>query len=197
MRISTKLVMLAALAIAAVGTVAARCYTIEWTSPDDEAAYGTAVWRELILAEGEYRFSPEYPVRERLLGMCGEYDPDEALVRRGGLLCQAYVLDVETPDGLVTITSVEDLLAMFGPIDSEDEAASLIRATVGGFATYDNATAPAGAEFLVRVDDLRHNCSPTAAFYKIIYAVTREGAARIVGEEPPRREHNGGAVCYD
>jgi hypothetical protein len=191
------MLMLAGVALAAMSAIGARCYTIEWQSPEDEAAYGTAVWRELILEDGEYRFTPAYPVQEVLLGMCGEHAPDEELVRRGGLLCQAYALDVDAPTGRVRIGNVADLLAMFGPIDSEEEAASLVKATVGGFATYDNATAISGDEFLVRVEDLRHNCSPAAAFYKIIYAVTRDGDTRIVGEEPPRREHQGGAVCYD
>lgn len=180
-----------------MSALGARCYTIEWLSPEDEAAYGDTVWRELILEDGEYRFTPAYPVEEVLLGMCGDHEADEELVRRGGLLCQAYALDVVAPTGRVRMGNVEDLLAMFAPIESEEEAASLVRATVGGFASYDNATGVADDEFLVRVDDLRHNCSPSAAFYKIIYAVTRDGETRIVGEEPPRREHQGGAVCYD
>lgn len=185
------------LATVGASAIAARCYTIEWQSPEDEAAYGTAVWRELILEDGEYRFTPGYPVQEVLLGMCGEHEPDEELVQRGALFCQAYALDVDAPTARERIGNAEDLLAMFGPIESEEEAASLVKATIGGLASYDNATGVAGDEFLVRMDDLRHNCTPAAAFYKIIYAVTRDGQTRIVGEEPARREHQGGAVCYD
>jgi hypothetical protein len=194
----SKLLACGVLTMIALSALGARCYRITWETPEDEDAFGAAVWRELVLAKGEYRFTPAYAVTERLLGRCGEHPADEELVRRrGGLLCQAYVLDVDTPGGTETLGIVGELLAMFGPIESDEEAASLIRATVGGFATYDGATAVAGDEFLVRVDDLRHNCTPTAAFYKIVYAVRRDGDARIVGEEPARREHQGGGICYD
>lgn len=147
------------------------------------------------LADGEYRFDPDYPATERNVGFCYDDRFRPALVNRGALACQSYVLDVQTPEGTRTIASVDDLLALFGPITSEAEAASLAKATIGGFAQYDGATATAGDVFLVRMTDILDNCSETAGVYAVAYEVKADGSTRVVAEE--KRREAGGAVCYD
>lgn len=191
-----RIVFISALIAFAALAMGARCVSYVWTTAEDEAAYKDAEWHDTPLADGEYHFTPDYPVRERALGSCGDSD-EEPLVRRGGLACRAFVLDVDVPGGTVTIHSADALLELFGPIDSEVEAASLIRATVGGFARYDGATAAAGDAFLVRVMTVLDNCSPTAGDYAVAYKVAPDGETQVVAEEPRRTFTGGGAVCID
>lgn len=173
-----------------------RCVQYVWTSPANEAAYKDTPWHDTPLAEGEYHFAPDYPVRERSLGFCGE-SQEQPLVRRGGLACRAFVLDVDAPGGTVTVHTKEELLALFGPIDTEVEAASFVKATVGGFARYDGATASAGGRYLVRVMTVLDNCSQTAGDYAVAYEVTPAGETRVVAEEARRTVTGGGALCID
>jgi len=189
-------VFISALVAFAAFATGARCVSYVWTTAEDEAAYKDAKWHDTPLADGEYYFTPDYPVRERSLGFCGESD-EAPLVQRGGLACRAFVLDVDVPGGSVTIHSTDALLDLFGPIDSEVEAASLIRATVGGFARYDGATATAGDAFLVRVMTVLDNCSPTAGDYAVVYRVAADGETKVVAEEARRTFTGGGAVCID
>lgn len=181
-------------AVVGLSSVGAKCVTYTWPDEADRATYGDIHWNDTVLGSGEYRFTPAYPVRERELGTC--FDHRDALVTRGAFNCRSMVLDVDTPTGTVEVSDVSSLLAIFGPIDNEEEAASFAQATIGGYARYDGATATApNGNFLVRMRDLRDNCSPTAGFYAIAYEVTPTGSTRIVAEQV--RSTPGPALCVD
>lgn len=106
------------------------------------------------------------------------------------------MLDVDLPTGPVEVSDVASLLAIFGPIDNEAEAASFAQATIGGYASFDGATATApNGNFLVRMQDVRDNCRPTVGYYAIAYEVTPDGRTRIVGEQVRRTP--AAAFCID
>jgi hypothetical protein len=176
----------------------AKCVNYVWTSDGDQALYGDMQWRDTDIGDvGSYRFEPDYPVTEHVIGHCSEFEDDEYLGIRGPFICNAYVLHVETPDGTVVVTNVATLKRIFGTIDSESEAASFARAVLDGYSRYDGATAAASGNFLVRMTDVRDNCSETAGFYAIAYEITRAGETRIVAEEARRKIEGGGAICID
>lgn len=186
------------LALGAVFASGAKCVNYVWTSPGDQQLYGEVSWHETdIGGVGSYSFEPDYPVTERIIGSCREFDQDEYLGIRGPFICDAYVLDVETPEGDVVVTNASTLRRIFGTIDSEQEAASFARATLDGYKRYDGATAAANGNFLVRMIDIRDNCSETAGFYAIAYEVTPEGTTRIVAEEARPTPDGGPAICID
>lgn len=189
---------LAALLAIAASAIGAKCVTYVWTSGEDEALYGDVPWNDTDIGEdGTYVFDPPYAVTEVDMGFCGELDENEYLGVRGPFVCQAYALDVETPSGKVRVTDVETLVDLFAPIESQAEAASFARAVLDGYLRYDGATAVLGDNFLVRMTDVRDNCSNTAGFYAIAYEVTPPGATRIVAEEARKTIEGGGALCID
>ena len=115
---------------------------------------------------------------------------------RGGYSRVAVDLVVSTPDGDVTVSDTGTLLDLFAPIDSEAEAASLVKATVGGFVVYDGQTATKGDNFLVRTRDVLANCTERAGYYAVIYEVTPDGVVGRITEEEPKVTSEA-RICFD
>lgn len=175
----------------------AKCVVYTWPSDDLKALYADAHWNETPLADGEYAFTPDYPVHERPLGSCYEARGEKSLVDRGGFVCTSYVLVVDSPSGRMTIRDVATLLGTFGPIDSEIEAASFAKATFEGPTSYDGATATVNGNFLVRMRSLLDNCSETAGFYAVAYEITPSGESHVIAEEVRRGVGGGARLCID